>query len=101
MKCKLFLVSSLLLALGSSAMAEEEFEPTKEPRKLVKAEDDVIVDRSERANPYANTPSYAQGGDTSRYSTSQGWSRGVNSYWWGSGRSQSDIPTAGYTRPSR
>ncbi len=102
MKNKLFLAGSLLVMFGTNAVAEEEvLLPSKEPSKLaLQQDDDFKVDRSQRSNPYANTPSYAQGGDTSRYSTSQGWSRGRNNgYWWG-GRAASDIPTTGYTTPS-
>lgn len=101
MKCKLFLASSLLLVLGSNAVADGQvLQPIKEPKKLVTQEDDVRVDRNNRANPYANSPSYAQGGDTSRYSTGQGWSRGRSGYWWGGAQTRSDIPTTGYTTPS-
>ena len=80
MKSIKFLAScSFIALLSSSAIAEER------------------IDRSQRANPYPNTPSYAQGGDTSRYDTSNGWSRGGRSWYWGNGGS--DIPTSGYTAP--
>ena len=102
MKCKLFCLGMSLLVFGSNVYADAQtLQPVKEPKKLVTEKDevDIRVNRDYRANPYANTPSYAQGGDTSRYSTAQGWSRGRGGYWWG-GSSHSDIPTAGYTRPS-
>lgn len=73
-------LTCIALLLTSTALAEEK------------------VDRSQRTNPYANTPSYAQGGNTSRYDTSNGWSRGGSNYWsWG--YRGSDIPTTGYTPP--
>lgn len=96
---KIVLASLGLCLLASNVVAEEEIlKPVKAPEKLVIEEDNVKVDRSYRANPYANTPSYAQGGDSSRYATDQGWSRGRGNWWWG-GRG-SDMPTTGYTTPS-
>lgn len=101
MKKRNIICLSLGLFVATNAIADTELsESIKEPKKLVSAKEDVVkVDRSVRANPYANTPSYAQGGDTSRYATDQGWSRGRNSWWWGGGRS-SDIASTGYTAPS-
>ena len=102
MKCKLlstcFLFSIFFLA--TNAYAEEQkrsLDDLRSPKIEASEAEEVHIDRRVRTNPYASTPSYAQGGNTSRYSTSQGWSRG-NGYWW-SGR-RSDIGSSGYTSPS-
>ncbi len=101
------LPATMLLALSVSSIsfAAEDTQIIHETRgeDLSKNEKEVeIIDRSVRTSPYASTPSYAQGGDQSRYSTNSGWSRG-NYFgyrsWWGGGRS-SDIPSSGYTAPS-
>ena len=91
-----FLNVGFAIAEPTTYYSREEF---SSPGSYQIKEDNVVIDRSVRTNPYPNTPSYAQGGDTSRYSTSQGWSRGSGySSYWGGGRS-SDIPTTGYNTP--
>ena len=93
-------VSCLLLSSSMASAAEHKAgkkKSAKHAQSYMIKEERIVIDRSERTNPYGNTPSYAQGGDTSRYSTSQGWSRGRNSYWWG-GRS-SDMASTGYNTP--
>lgn len=93
-------VSSIATA-DQSHVESENCEVKSDPATNdTKVKDQAPVNRAGyRANPFPNTPSYAQGGDTSRYATDQGWARGRN-FWWG-GRRGSDIPTSGYTTPSR
>jgi len=107
---KLLILTSIIFLNNNSAIAQssnynsgQEF---ANPGSFEIKEDNEEVDRSYRTNSYPNTPSYAQGGDTSRYSTNQGWSRGNQfGYFWGGwggfgyNNHSSDIPTTGYNTP--
>lgn len=88
---------SLLILLTSPAMAEKNCSEKKCEKEIVKQE--ARVDRSSRTNPYPNTPSYAQGGNSSRYDTSNAWSRGGYNNWWYYGNRGGDIRSSGYTPP--
>lgn len=95
----LVIACASLTFFANDAAAEKAERPTYKSKAEDSQREDVVIDRSKRTSPYASTPSYAQGGNSSRYSTSAGWSRGQSGYWWHSSRS--DMPTTGYTAPSR
>ncbi len=96
------LVSPLAAYADGDSSREERSERRSEVRASADRGREIRIDRRERTNPYAATPfSAIGGGEASRYRTDQGWSRG-RSHWWGYyGSRRSDIPTTGYTPPSR
>lgn len=98
MKKYLLCFVTLCLLCGTALADTSDSSSDKQQSEQVVKQSERI-DRSKRTNPNPAAPSYAVGSanEASRYRTDQGWSRGRH-YWW-SRRSNSDIPTSGYTSP--
>jgi hypothetical protein len=106
MKLKLLTITTLSLFLVSPLFADsncihKENTATNNKAKLVASDDDIVIDRSKRTNPYPSRTftERSSANEASRYRTDQGWSRGRNNWWWYGGN-RSDIPTTGYTAPA-
>jgi hypothetical protein len=101
MKQFLFLCVTTLFLVASGNAEENKAAARLDPvKKTEVSKEDTSVSGQflDRAASDYSSYRYQKPTDNSRYSTSQGWSRGRYGFWWG--RQGSDIPSSGYTPPA-